>query len=232
MSPLAAVAVLVALLARSRGARGALLGAAVATSLISVALSLSVVQSWCATTLPRHMVEHVVVMFVIPLGATVALSPRCRGPWWAPVVAINLVMVISHLPSVFDWLMLHDSWRQWIIEPSYVALGVWFFSVVLAPHGIRFRWQLLSLLVTMATMTTLAMAMSIFSQNLWYPSMESMPGMVMESDVASQHLAAAILWICGDVWAVPLIAYLFSRLSAREGGLLEAFDRYSDRSAL
>jgi hypothetical protein len=178
------------------------------------------------------MVEHVVIMFVIPLGATVALSPRHRGTWWAPVVAINLVMVISHLPSVFDWLMLHDSWRQWIIEPAYVALGVWFFSVVLAPHGIRFRWQLLSLLVTMATMTTLAMAMSIFSQDLWYRSMESMPGMVMEGDIASQHLAAAILWICGDVWAVPLIAFLFSRLSAREGGLLEAFDRYSERSAL
>ena len=72
-------------------------------------------------------------------------------------------------------------------------------------------------------MLILAMSMSIFTKTAWYQMSDAMGPMTMS--FSSQQLAAAILWICGDFWGVPLVVVIFRRLIDRDGSLLAALDR-------
>ena len=44
-------------------------------------------------------------------------------------------------------------------------------------------------------------------------------------------LAAAILWICGDIWAVPVFVILVRRVISRDGSLFASLDRYASPSS-
>jgi hypothetical protein len=61
--------------------------------------------------------------------------------------------------------------------------------------------------------------------------MAYMPGMATTVSAAfhQQQLAAAILWICGDFWAVPLLVMIARRVVSRDGSLLAALERQSSR---
>jgi len=61
------------------------------------------------------------------------------------------------------------------------------------------------------------------------PTMPYMPGMGLSPAVAfhQQQLAAAILWICGDFWAVPCLVLIVRRLVLRDGSILGALERHS-----
>jgi cytochrome c oxidase assembly factor CtaG len=193
--------------------------------------------SWSASSLPNHMISHIVLMFLAPLCLVASGEVPPLAKWihpLVPLVALNVTMVVFHLPAVFDASMGSGVLRSLIVEPLFLLTGVWFFAVVLAPHpqqrAIQMRWQLGGLIFTMVVMFVLAMSMSIFTKTVWYHSMASMPGMEMAGDFGSQQLAAAILWICGDVWAVPLFVVLVRRLAARDGSLMKTFDRYASPS--
>jgi hypothetical protein len=81
------------------------------------------------------------------------------------------------------------------------------------------------------------MSMSIFTKTSWYDvmvpghGMPYMPGMATTVSAAfhQQQLAAAILWICGDFWAVPLLVVIARRVVTRDGSLFAALDRQSSR---
>jgi cytochrome c oxidase assembly factor CtaG len=183
------------------------------------------------------MISHIVLMFLIPIclvlsGEVRPLSARVHP--LVPIVMLNIVMVALHLPSVFDRTMESDVLRSLLVEPLFVGSGIWFFSVVLSPgrevRPIQMRWQLLGVILTTVVMFILAMSMSIFTKTAWYSSMASMPGMTMPGDFSSQQLAAAILWICGDIWAVPIFVWLIRQLAKRDGSLMASLDRYSSPS--
>lgn len=222
------------------------------------------------TSLPIHMIGHIIVMFLVPMGLIGSASARSlwwllgvtnrrrllrwwylrrriRVPRWiaTPVtaaLALNAVMVAAHLPGVFDSIMEHPWAMDWIMEPAFLLSGLFFFHylVVAAPrkNRVRLRLQLFMVVVTMFEMLVVAMAMSIFTTTSWYSvmnpstSMSGMPGMSTTTLVQAFHqqqLAAAILWICGDFWAVPCLVVIIRRLVMRDGSLLGALERQSSR---
>ena len=206
----------------------------------SVLLVLSAIppfSTWSASSLPNHMISHIVLMFLAPLclvasGAGPPLGQRIHP--LIPILALNMTMVIFHLPAVFDASMNSEVLRSLLVEPLFFLTGVWFFCVVLVPRSeqrpIQMRWQLGGVVLTTVVMFVLAMSMSIFTKTAWYRSMGAMPGMEMAGDFGSQQLAAAILWICGDIWAVPLFVVLIRRIAARDGSLMQAVDHYASPS--
>jgi putative membrane protein len=212
--------------------------------------------------LPLHMVAHVLVMFVVPMGLVFSGASRhwwwLVGPahrrrlltWWyrtrrwhAPAtlghpllagIALNVVMVLSHLPRIFDAAMAHDVAMSWLLEPAFFLSGVWFFHFVM-PSGVRrlrtrLRWQLLLVVMTMLEMLVMAMSMSIFSHAAWYAMpMTAMGAMTMSVSLHDQQLAAAILWICGDFWAVPCLVLIVRRAILRDGSLFTTLERQASR---
>ncbi len=222
--------------------------------------------------LPDHMVGHVIVMFVVPMGLVGSASGRSF--WWVmsassrrrllrwwyigrrrhvstllanPIVAalvLNIVMVSAHLPVVFDWVMERTWVMDWVMEPAFLLSGLFFFHYLVpaVPRKIRvrLRLQLLMVVVTMLEMLVMAMSMSIFTKAAWYSVMYGQPrpmaGMTMTGPVITvaqafhqQQLAAAILWICGDFWAVPCLVLITRRLITRDGSLFAALEGQSAR---
>jgi cytochrome c oxidase assembly factor CtaG len=224
------------------------------------------------SSLPIHMIGHVIVMFLVPMG--LIGSATLRSTWWVlnvstrrrllrwwyvgrswhaprglihPVTAaivLNVVMVAAHTPDVFDALMERSWAMDWIMDPVFLLTGLFFFHFLIsAPprkNRVRLRLQLFMIVVTMFEMFVMAMAMSIFTKASWYsvmnpiPGMAHMPGMGMHATTLvqafhQQQLAAAILWICGDFWAVPCLVVISRRLIARDGSLFAALERQSTK---
>lgn len=220
-------------------------------------------------SLPDHMIGHILVMFIVPIG--LVGSGAVRSMWWVlrpesrrrllswwylrrtwhapkwifhPVTAtivLNVVMLTSHLPRVFDFVMARTWMMQWVVEPAFLLSGLFFFHfIVSSPPRINrtpLRFQLLGLFVTLFEMLMLAMAMSIFTKSSWYsvmvmhPGMGAMPGMARSAGVAfsQQRLAAGFLWICGDAWAIPCFILVLYRYVKREGTLFGALERQASR---
>jgi cytochrome c oxidase assembly factor CtaG len=222
------------------------------------------------TSLPIHMIGHVIVMFLVPMGLIGSASARStwwvwsirtrrrvlrwwyverrwRAPGWLahPITAaivLNVVMVSAHTPRVFDAIMNHAWAMDWIMEPAFLLSGLFFFHFLIsAPprrNHVRLRLQFAMIVVTMFEMLVLAMAMSIFTKTSWYsvmdpiPGMANMPGMGMHATTLAQafhnqQLAAAILWVCGDFWAVPCLVVITRRVMMRDGSLFGALERQS-----
>jgi cytochrome c oxidase assembly factor CtaG len=224
------------------------------------------------SNLPVHMVNHIILMFIVPMG--LIYSGFGRSTWWLmnsttrrrvlrwwyvnrrrrvpswfahPITAtliLNAVMVASHTPRVFDAVMGHAWAMNWIMEPAFLLSGLFFFHFIVSspPRKIhvRLRFQLFMIVFTMLEMLLLAMSMSIFTRTSWYsvmdpiPGMANMPGMGMHATTLAQafreqQLAAAILWICGDFWAIPSLVVIVRRITVREGSFLQALERQSRR---
>lgn len=227
------------------------------------------------TNLAKHMIGHVIVMFLVPIG--LVLSGTARSWWWLlpvarrrhvlrwwnvdrkfhvpkvlcnPIVAalvLNAVMVISHLPVIFDASMKHRWGMDYLLEPAFLLSGLFFFHFIIssAPrkNKVGIRLQLFMVLSTMFEMLVMAMALSIFSSSAWYEVMKPMAGMAnMNMAGMSMHattlleafhqqqLAAGVLWVCGDFWAVPCLIVIMRRLANRNGGsLFNALNRGSEK---
>jgi cytochrome c oxidase assembly factor CtaG len=219
--------------------------------------------------LPDHMIGHVLVMFLVPMGLLYAGFGRSlwwimgverrrrllrwwyvgrawRAPTWlvhplTGALVLNVVMVASHTPRFFDFSMSHQWAMDWLMEPAFFLSGLFFFHFLITSpprrNRVSLRLQLVMVVATMFEMLILAMSMSIFTKASWYDvmmpghGMPYMPGMATTVSAAfhQQQLAAAILWICGDFWAVPLLVVIARRVVSRDGSLLAALERQSSR---
>ena len=186
------------------------------------------------------------LVFALPVDRRRALlrfyyrSPRAAGlrRLWAgvtnPVVAVilfNGVMVLWHVPRVFDWAANRDWVMTWLMAPSFVLVGLLFWRIILpshpwAPRGST-RVQIGAIVVTAFEMLVLAMSMAIFTKAPWYSMNVLMDGPA--AALRDQRYAAGILWICGDFWAVPALVLVGYRLHGRGGGVSASLERVLDR---
>ena len=140
-------------------------------------------------------------------------------------------MIFWHLPGPYDTAVRSC---VWLLHGSYLAAGILFWLQFIPSPPFRRRMPLLSqalaLIVTNLVMIGLAMALSIFASHSLYSIYQNVPGVTLPP-FADQQIGAAILWVCGDFWAVPAMIVIVRQLVETEGGVGVALDRILNRGA-
>jgi cytochrome c oxidase assembly factor CtaG len=153
---------------------------------------------------------------------------------WVAVALFNAVMLVWHLSLPFDLAESNQAVHIWLMHGSFFAAGVLFWLQFIPSPPFRRRMPLVSqaagLLVTNMTMIGIAMALSIFVSGSVYPVYDHVPGVTLPP-FADQQIGAAILWVCGDFWALPTMIVIVRQLIVTDGSLTAALDKMLNRGA-
>ena len=151
------------------------------------------------------------------------------------VVLFNVVMVVWHLPVAFDAAENNQVIHIWLMHASFFVAGVLFWLQIIPSYPIKPKLTAVgkigALVVTDVVMFVLAMALSIFSSSSWYSVYNRVPGVSLPP-FADQQIGAAILWICGDFWAVPALIWVIHQAVEEEGSASALVDRLLHRMPL
>jgi putative membrane protein len=153
---------------------------------------------------------------------------------WVSVALFSVVMVVWHLPAVFDLAQRNELVHIWLMHASFFLAGVLFWLQFIPSPPFRRRMPLVSqaaaLVLTNVVMWVLAMSMSIFSQASWYSVYNHIPGVTLPP-FADQEIGAAVLWVCGDFWAIPSLIYVVRCLITEDGSVAAAVEQILHRGA-
>ena len=153
------------------------------------------------------------------------------------IVIFNVVMVVWHIPAAFDLAENNQYVHIWLMHSSFFLAGILFWLQFIDSPPFRSRMPVLgraaALLATNVVMIFIAMTLSIFATHSVYAAYDNVPGVTLPA-FADQQIGAAILWVCGDFWALPTMVVTIRKLVADEGGIgtaLEQFVRRGSKSA-
>jgi putative membrane protein len=153
---------------------------------------------------------------------------------WVAVITFNVVMVGWHIPVLFDLAENNQTVHIWLMHGSFFAAGVLFWLQFIPSPPFRSQMPLLgraaALLATNVVMIVVAMSLSIFTNHSVYPVYDHVPGVSL-SPYADQQIGAAILWVCGDFWALPTMIVTVRKLIGDESGVGTALERFLRTSA-
>jgi cytochrome c oxidase assembly factor CtaG len=167
-------------------------------------------------------------------------SRPLRAVWrflTSPLVAValfNLVMIVWHIPAAFQLGQNNQLVHIWLVHGSFFGAGVLFWLQFIPSPPFRSRMPLLgraaALLGTNVVMIFIAMTLSIFASHSIYPAYDHVPGVTLPP-FADQQIGAAVLWVCGDFWALPTMIVTVRKLLSDETGVGSALDRLVSRGS-
>jgi putative membrane protein len=153
---------------------------------------------------------------------------------WVSVALFNVVMVVWHLPGPYDLAENNQAVHIWLMHSSFFAAGVLFWLQFIPSPPFRRQMPLVSqaaaLLVTNFIMIGIAMALSIFVSGSVYSVYNHVPGVTLPP-FADQQIGAAILWVCGDFWALPTMIVIVRQLITADGSITGVLDKMLNRGA-
>jgi len=151
------------------------------------------------------------------------------------VVVFNVVMIVWHLPGPFDLGETNESVHIWLMHGSFFVAGVFFWAQILPSYPLRSKLSYIgragALISTNVVMFVLAMALSLFTNQSWYSVYDHVPGVTL-SPYLDQQVGAAILWVCGDFWALPTLGWVIHQAIREEGSMGAVVDRVLHRRIL
>ncbi len=175
------------------------------------------------------------------IGRAIALGRRTaplRQAWrwlsapWTAIIAFNTLMVLWHVPGPFDLAQRTSLVYVWVMHGSFVGAGLLFWLQLIPSRPFHRRatttWQMGAIISSNIVMFILAMALSIFTSTSWYSVYDHVPGVTL-SPFADQQIGAAILWVCGDFWALPSLNSVVRRAIDEEGSLSQVLDAILER---
>jgi putative membrane protein len=153
---------------------------------------------------------------------------------WVAVGLFSAVMIFWHLPGPYDLAAGNQAVHIWLMHGSFFAAGVLFWLQFIPSPPFRRQMPLPSqaaaLLGTNLVMIVIAMALSIFASHSVYSVYDHVPGVTLPP-FADQQIGAAILWVCGDFWAMPAMIVIVRRLIHADGSITAALDQVLNRGA-
>jgi cytochrome c oxidase assembly factor CtaG len=151
------------------------------------------------------------------------------------IVAFDVVMVIWHVPALYDLAENNQYVHIWLMHSSFFLSGVFFWLQIIPSYPIKPKLgtagQILAIISTNVVMFVLAMALSIFTASSWYSVYNHLPAVTL-SPFADQQIGAAILWVCGDFWAVPALVFIIRRAISQETDMSAVIDRLLGRRVI